>query len=98
MINSFNIIPKKFVVKWQNIADLLAKIINVPAALIMKTENEFMEVFISSNSEKTRITPAIKSIGTDYIAKLLLNRKMNCLFLMLSKTKIGIKTPILKWV
>lgn len=60
MINSFNIIPKKFVVKWQYIADLLAKIINVPAALIMKTENEFMEVFISSNSENNPYNPGDK--------------------------------------
>ncbi len=37
--------------KWQEIADLIANIVNVPAALIMKTENEFMEVFTSSETE-----------------------------------------------
>jgi PAS domain S-box-containing protein len=47
----FNQIPKNFITKWQEIADLLANILNVPAALIMKTENEFMEVFVSSRTE-----------------------------------------------
>jgi PAS domain S-box-containing protein len=36
--------------KWQEIADILAENIGIPAALIMKTENEYMEVFISSHS------------------------------------------------
>ena len=49
--NSFDI-PDWMIKKWQEIADLLAELISIPAALIMKTENEFMEVFISSNSEK----------------------------------------------
>jgi len=48
--NYFKEIPDDFLGKWQDMADLLAKIIDVPAALVMKTENEFMEVFISSNS------------------------------------------------
>lgn len=37
--------------KWQDIADLLAKLINIPAALIMYTESQYMEVFVSSNSK-----------------------------------------------
>jgi len=40
-----------FINKWQNIVDLLAKIFGIPAALIMKVENDYMEVFISSKSE-----------------------------------------------
>jgi len=51
MKNSFDEIPQSFIRKWQDIVDLLAKIIGIPAALIMKVENEFMEVFISSNSD-----------------------------------------------
>jgi len=51
MQNSFEEIPDGFLEKWQEIADLIAAIINVPAALIMKTENEFMEVFTSSKTE-----------------------------------------------
>ncbi|NOU58396.1 GAF domain-containing sensor histidine kinase [Marinifilum caeruleilacunae] len=42
--------PKWMLDKWQGIADLLAEILNIPAALIMKAANEQMEVFISSQS------------------------------------------------
>jgi PAS domain S-box-containing protein len=51
MMNSFSDIPQNFISKWQNIFDILAKIIGIPSALIMKVENEHMEVFISSKSE-----------------------------------------------
>ncbi|MBP6739965.1 MAG: GAF domain-containing protein, partial [Leptospiraceae bacterium] len=47
---SFTIIPDLLIEKWQELADLLAEIVGVPAALIMKVENEFMEVFTSSKS------------------------------------------------
>ncbi len=59
-MNSFTNIPKDFLNKWQEIANLLAKVIAVPAALIMKTENEFMEVFISSQSENNPYNPGDK--------------------------------------
>ena len=49
--NTFDNFPNWLLTKWQNIADLLAELIGIPAALIMKTENEYMEVFISSHSE-----------------------------------------------
>ncbi|WP_462282057.1 PAS domain S-box protein [Salinivirga cyanobacteriivorans] len=48
---SFENIPDSFLKKWQEIADLLANIIQVPAALIMKAENETMEVFSASKTE-----------------------------------------------
>lgn len=51
MKNSFDEIPQSFISKWQVIVDLLAKLIGIPAALIMKVENDFMEVFISSKSD-----------------------------------------------
>jgi len=50
-MNSFSDIPQNFISKWQSIVDILAKIIGIPSALIMKVENEHMEVFISSKSE-----------------------------------------------
>jgi PAS domain S-box-containing protein len=50
-MNTFGNFPEWLLEKWQAIADLLAEFIGIPAALIMKTENEFMEVFISSQSE-----------------------------------------------
>jgi PAS domain S-box-containing protein len=51
MKNSFDKIPQSFISKWQDIVNLLSKIIEIPAALIMKVENDFMEVFISSKSD-----------------------------------------------
>lgn len=49
--NKFEKIPHGFLDKWQEIVDLIANIMDVPATLIMKTENQFMEVFISSQTE-----------------------------------------------
>ncbi len=49
--NAINHIPEGFLKKWQEIADLIADIINIPAVLIMKTDNEFMEVFVSSKTQ-----------------------------------------------
>jgi PAS domain S-box-containing protein len=49
--NSFENLPEWMLQKWQGIADLLAELLPVRAALIMKTENEFMEVFLSSHSD-----------------------------------------------
>ena len=49
--NTFKNCPDWLITKWQEIADLLAKLLNIPAALIMKTENELMEVFLSGKSE-----------------------------------------------
>jgi len=51
MKNSFDKIPQSFISKWQDIVDLLAKIMGIPAALIRKVENDYMEVFISSKSD-----------------------------------------------
>lgn len=60
MRNSLKGIPRSFLEKWQRIADLLARVIDVPAALIMKTENEFMEVLISGNSQNNPYQPGDK--------------------------------------
>jgi len=50
-MNSFDNYPDRLITKWQEIADLLAGLLHIPAALIMKAENEHMEVFLSSKSE-----------------------------------------------
>ena len=49
--NTFDRIPQWVLEKWQEIVDLLAETIGVPAALIRKIDNEFIEVFISGHSE-----------------------------------------------
>ncbi|MFO7999684.1 MAG: PAS domain S-box protein [Marinilabilia sp.] len=48
--NSFEKIPDAFFEKWQEIADLIGNIMDIPAPLIMKVENELMEVLISGNT------------------------------------------------
>jgi PAS domain S-box-containing protein len=49
-IVSFKDITTDLLEKWQNVADLLASIIAVPAALILKAEDECMEVLVSSRA------------------------------------------------
>ncbi len=45
-------VPEKIVQKWQNLVDIIAKIINVPSALIMRFDPPFIEVFRSSEIPK----------------------------------------------
>ncbi|MBC8342506.1 MAG: PAS domain S-box protein [Bacteroidetes bacterium] len=49
--NTIENFPDRIMEKWQGIANTFAEIMGIQALLIMKTENEFMEVFISSHSE-----------------------------------------------
>jgi len=44
-------VPEPTVRNWQNIIDILSRLTNVPAALIMRVVDEDIEVFLSSNSE-----------------------------------------------
>ena len=44
-------VPTQTVQKWQEIIDLLAEILHVPSALIMKVEHPNIRVFVSSESE-----------------------------------------------
>lgn len=46
--------------KWQKVIDIMAEIINVPAGLIMKINEDNIEVFISSDSENNPYTPGDK--------------------------------------
>jgi len=45
-------IPEKVIQKWQNIVNIMAKVINVPAALIIKADPPCIEIFCSSESSK----------------------------------------------
>ena len=44
-------VPTQTIQKWQEIIDLLAEILHVPSALIMKVEHPNIKVFVSSESE-----------------------------------------------
>lgn len=43
-------IPQKFVELWQNLIDIIAKVFNVPAGLIMRVHPPTIEVFLKSNT------------------------------------------------
>lgn len=76
MPNLLKTIPANFIDKWQNIADLLAKIINVPAALIMKLENEQMEVVISSHSYNNPYRPGVKELWNGLYCETVIKSQM----------------------
>jgi PAS domain S-box-containing protein len=50
-------VPSQTIQKWQEIIDLLAEILHVPSALIMKVEHPNIKVFVSSESEGNPYEP-----------------------------------------
>lgn len=44
-------VPKSIIEKWQNIVDIMAELINIPAALIMRLVESDIEVFVSSKGD-----------------------------------------------
>lgn len=55
-------IPDSFISKWQNIVNLVAKVIHIPTALIMKIVDKDIQVFISSTTEGNPYKPGDKDI------------------------------------
>ena len=53
-------IPKSTMYSWQEVADVLAEIVGIPAALIMRLRDPNIEVFISSRSEGNPYHPGDK--------------------------------------
>ena len=51
MQNSQIVIPEHVYNKWQNIIDIIAELIDIPAALIMRLVESDIEVFVSSQSD-----------------------------------------------
>ena len=56
MLNSTQV-PAEIMGKWQEIVDLLAEILHVPSALIMRVEPPNIKVFVSSESEGNPYEP-----------------------------------------
>lgn len=56
----FDDIPSALTTRWQGLADLLADLLDVPVALVMKTENQDMEVSISSDTKGNPYHPGNK--------------------------------------
>ena len=56
MLNSMQV-PPEIMRKWQEIVDLLAEILHVPSALVMRVEPPNIKVFVSSESEGNPYEP-----------------------------------------
>jgi hypothetical protein len=72
-------IPQDTLKKLQNIVDIMAALMNIPAALIMRLVDTDIEVFLSSQSHNNPIALVIGSTfsGQDSIAKPLLPATIN---------------------
>mgnify|MGYP001152528779 CR=1 FL=1 len=57
MQNSQIVIPEHIYNKWQNIIDIIAELIDIPAALIMRLVKSDIEVFVSSQSDNNPYNP-----------------------------------------
>ena len=53
-------IPENVIEKWQEIVDILAHIINIPAGLIMRLSDPYIEVFVSNESNENPYQPGDK--------------------------------------
>lgn len=53
-------IPTEVLRKWQNIVDTMAKLIDVPAGLIMRVVDNDIQVFVSSNTEGNPYRPGAR--------------------------------------
>ena len=53
-------VPANIMENWQEISDILARMIGIPAALIMRFTDPDIEVFVSSNSEDNPYHPGDK--------------------------------------
>lgn len=53
-------VPEPVVEKWQGIVDLMAELVGVPAALVMRIAQDDIEVFVSSKSEGNPYKPGDK--------------------------------------
>ena len=94
--NAFDNYPHSILEKWQEIADLLAETIGIPAALIMKTENEFMEVFISSHSENNPYSVGAKEEWYSMYCETVIKTQNKLLVPNATKDKVWDKNPDIK--
>ena len=58
-------VDDKTIATWQRVVDNLARIARVPAALIMRLDEEFIEVFVASDSEGNPYSPGDKEHWQD---------------------------------
>jgi hypothetical protein len=67
-------VPSEIVSKWQEIVDLLAEVIHVPSALIMRVEPPNIKVFVSSESQGNPYEPnEVASLNTGLYCETVMN-------------------------
>ncbi|MBI9063148.1 MAG: PAS domain-containing protein [Marinilabiliaceae bacterium] len=54
------VIPQWIIDKWQKIINILAEMLGIPAALIMKVDKSFMEVYLASHSKDNPYFPGAR--------------------------------------
>ncbi len=94
--NTFENFPDWLIEKWQNIADLLSETIGVPAALIVKAENESMEVFISNHSENNPYSAGTKETWHGLYCETVIKTQKKLLIPNATKDKVWNKNPDVK--
>jgi hypothetical protein len=89
-------VPPEIVRKWQEIVDLLAEIIRVPSALIMRVERPFIKVIVSSESKGNPYVPdEVASLNTGLYCETVMRTANRCLSATLSGTNSGNRALIL---
>ena len=69
-------VPSEIVRKWQEIVNLLAEIIHVPSALIMRVEPPNIKVFVSSESNGNPYEPnEVASLNTGLYCETVMNTR-----------------------
>jgi hypothetical protein len=98
-------VPSEIILKWQEIVNLLAEIMHVPSASIMRVDPPHIKVFVSSTSEGNPCEPGALDTGPycETVMKTgarwgdgaaLVSR---CSSLTLSRTKHGKRTRMSGW-
>jgi len=73
-------IPSETVEKWQGIVDLLAEIMHVPAALVMRVEPPNIKVFVSSESKGNPYEPdEVASLNTGLYCEAVMKTRQSLL-------------------
>jgi PAS domain S-box-containing protein len=73
-------VPSEIVRKWQEIVDLLAELIHVPSALIMRVEPPNIKVFVSSESKGNPYEPnELASLNTGLYCETVMNTRQQLL-------------------
>jgi PAS domain S-box-containing protein len=69
-------VPSEILMKWQEMVNLLAEIINVPSALIMRVEPPNIKVFVSSESKGNPYEPnEVASLNTGLYCETVMNTR-----------------------